>query len=276
MKVAMIITPHADDATVFCGGTLIRLAGEGWHIVLVRVTDDRYDSLDLTVDETIRRNTEGLHMAAHTLGVREIVELGFETDGLADLPLGRLRERFVYLFRKHRPHTLFSFDPYGLFEPNQDHIRIAQAVDEALWVSAFDKHYPDHFSSGLSTFSVCERWYYARDISRSDHYEDITATIERKIQAVCATREMVRNTIQQYRLQLRTWGRRLPLLDEAMHGDMQPLVGMFLREQGRAVAARAGWQENGRLGEAFRLERFGAMETLFQELAEPLESGDDA
>ena len=270
MHTAMVISPHADDAAAFCGATLAKLIDQGWQLVLVRVTDDCKDSVGLSIKETIQRNTAELAEAAGILGIQEIVELGFETDMLADIPLGKLRERIVYLFRKYRPYAVFSFDLDGLYENNQDHVRVAQAVDEAFWVSTFDKHYPEHFAEGLEPFSVCERWYFARQLPSVTHVEEISGTIERKIRALCAHREMMRNTIHQSRLQLRTWGRQIPWLDQSMEGDLQPLLGMFIQEQAKAIAVQAGWDPETRLGEAFRLVRFGDLEPLFQMMAEPL------
>jgi len=271
MPAAMMISPHADDAAAFCGATLAKFASQGWDVILVRVTDDRKDSVGLSVEETIRQNTLELHEAARMLGIREIVELGFETDVLADTPLGALRERIVYLFRKYKPYAVFSFDPQGLYENNQDHVRVAQAVDEAFWVSCFDKHYPEHFAEGLEPFSVCERWYFARQLPQATHYEDVSTSMEQKILAVCAHREMMRNTINQSRLQLKTWGKRVPWLDDAMQGDLRPLLGMVMQEQGKAAAIAAGWDGEVKLAEAFRLVRFGDMEGLFQLMAVPLE-----
>ena len=276
MQTAMIISPHADDAAAFCGATIAKFSDQGWKVILVRVTDDRKDSVGLTIEATIARNTAELHHAAAILGVHEIVELGFETDMLADLPLGRLRERMVYLFRKYRPYAVFTFDPFGLYENNQDHIRVAQAVDEAFWVSCFDKHDPEHFEAGSAPFSVCERWYFARQLPRVTHYEEVSKTIERKIEALCAHREMLRNTINQSRLQLKTWGKHVPWLEESMDGDMRPLLAMFLQEQAKDLAVAAGWDSESHLAEAFRLERFGALEPLFQLLAEPLADADPA
>jgi len=276
MKTAMIISPHADDAAAFCGGTVAKFADQGWNIILVRVTDDRKDSVGLTVEETIARNTEELHKAGAALGVHEIVELGFETDLLADVPLGKLRERIVYLFRKCKPYAVFTFDPFGLYENNQDHIRMAQAVDEAFWVSCFDKHYPEHFKEGLEPFSVCERWYFARQLPNVTHYEEVSKTIEKKIEALCAHREMMRNTINQYRLQLKTWGKHVPWLEESMEGDLRPLLAMFIQEQAKGLAGAAGWDTETHLAEAFRLERFGDLEPLFQMMAEPLENTEPA
>lgn len=271
MKTAMVISPHADDAAAFCGATLAKLTDDGWRVILVRVTDDRKDSVGLSLEETIRKNHEELRAASEILGIHEIVELGFETDTLADLPLGIIRERIVYLFRKYQPYAVFSFDPDGLYENNQDHVRVAQAVDEAFWVSCFDKHYPEHFQQGLEPFSVCERWYFARQLPQVTHIEEVSKTIERKIMAVCAHREMMRNTINQSRLQLKTWGKQVPWLEESMEGILQPLLGMFLQEQAKAVAIQAGWDGETKLGEAFRLVRFGDMEPLFQMMAIPLE-----
>jgi len=276
MKTAMVISPHADDAAAFCGATLAKFAESGWKIILVRVTDDRKDSVNLSIEETIQKNTEELRKAADILGIKEIIELGFETDILADIPLGKIRERIVYLFRKHRPFAVFTFDPNGLYENNQDHVRVAQAVDEAFWVSCFDKHYPDHFKEGLDPFSVCERWFFARELPKVTHYEEIAGTIEKKIDAVCAHREMMRNTINQYQLQLKTWGKQVGWLQESKNGDMKPLIGMFLQEQAKALAEAAGWDTEVKLAEAFRLERFGALEPLFQMMAEPLEGAEPA
>jgi len=275
MHTALVICPHADDAAAYCGATLAKFADEGWRIVLVRVTDDARDSVGLTVEETIRRNTEELHEAAKHLGVGEIVELGYPTDSLADVSEVALRERMVYLFRKHRPYAVFSFDPFGKFEPNMDHIRVAQAVEEAFWVSCFDLHHPEHFEEGLEPFSVCERWYFGRHLDDADHAEDVTGYVEKKIAALCAHRTMMRNVIHQFRLQLKTWGRQMPLLEAAMDGDHAPLLGMFVQGQAEAVAAAFELGAD-RAGEAFRLVRFGDLEGLFQQASEPLPGAPEA
>ncbi len=275
MPQAMVISPHADDAAAFCGGTLAKFAAQGWRVVFVRVTDDRKDSFGLTVEETIRRNRQELEQAAPILGVAEIVDLGFETDCLADVSEVALRERIVYLLRKHRPYAVFTFDPFAPYENNQDHLRVAQAVDEAFWVSCFDLHHPEHFAEGLRPFSVCERWYFARSLPQPNHVEDVSDYMEEKVEALCAHRTMMRHTMHQYRLQLETWGRRMPWLEESIEGDLRPLLALFLQEQANAVAKAFGLPE-GRMAEAFRLVRFGDLEPLFQEFSVPIEGAEEA
>lgn len=270
MKTAMIISPHADDTAAFCGATLAKLSAQGWNLILVRVTDDQKDSIGFSIDETIKINTKEMHAAAKNLGIYEMIELGFVTDSLDDVPLGTLRERFVYLFRKHKPYAVFSFDPFGMYEGNQDHTRVALAVEEAFWVSWFDKHYPEHFKEGLEPFSVCERWYFARQLPEITHFKDVTDTMEKRIQALCAHRERMRNTINQTRLQLKTFGKRMALLDEALDGGMSALLGMVMQQDGKAMAIKAGRHGEMQMAGAFRKSRFGDMETLFEMMAEPL------
>jgi len=270
----MVICPHADDAAAFCAATLAKFADQGWKVILVRVTDDCKDSVGLNIEDTIRINTEELQKAAEIMGISEIVELGYETDCLGDASKVELRERFVYLFRKYRPYAVFSFDPFGLYENNLDHTVVAQTVDEAFWVSCFDKHHPEHFEEGLEPFSVCERWYYARKLPEETHGEDITEYLEKKVEALCAHKEMMKNTMNQSRLQLKTWGKRLPWLEDSMEGDLRPLLGLAMQMQANEVAEKFELGP-GRMGEVFRLVRFGGMEELFQGLAEPIPGTED-
>ncbi len=269
-KVVLVIIPHADDAAAMCGGTLARFADQGWKVVIARVTNDDKDSMLLpTRGQTESVNAEQFIQAAQILGASETVNLGFITDTLADVPLGQIRERIIYLFRKFRPYSVFSFDPYAAFEPNQDHIRVAQAVEEAYWVSNFHLHHPEHIEEGYLPHAVCERWYYARTSFHPNHVEDITDTIQRKIDALCAHDEMLRNTLHQLQLQLNTWGRSVPAIDESIKGDFKALVGELIRSESTDTAIEFGLPK-GKYAEVFRVNRFGAYESFVQAYSVPL------
>jgi len=263
-KLVLAVIPHADDAAAMCGGTLAKFADQGWKAVIARVTNDDKDSVRLpTLGETERVNAAQFQEAARILGASETVNLGFVTDVLADTPLTKIRERIIYLFRKYRPFAVMCFDPFAPFEPNQDHVRVAQAVEEAYWVSNFHLHHPEHLQEGLAPHAVCERWYYARTPFHANHVEDITDTIERKIDALCAHDEMLRNTLHQLQLQLRTWGRRVPRIDAAIQGDFKPLVAELVRADALSTAREFGLPD-GRLAEVYRVNRFGAYEGFMQ------------
>lgn len=269
MHTALAICPHADDAAAFIGGTLTKLSDEGWRTIIVRVTDDAKDSVGLNTETTAAAISRELQATAKIMGVSEVVELGYATDCLGDVSEVGLRERMVYLFRKYRPYAVFTFDPFGMYEGNLDHIVTAQAVEEAFWVSCFDLHHPEHFSEGLKPFAVCERWYYGRNLTGRNHFEDITAQLERKISALCAHELEMRNLVNQLRLQAETWGRRVPAFEEAFAGDLRPLITQWLHLKGDAEARAAGLAE-GRVAESFRLVRFGGFEELIQRMSEPI------
>ena len=259
---ALVISPHADDAAAFCGATVAGLAREGWRVVIVRVTDDAKDSFGLTEAETMQRNAAEFEEAARVLGASEIVDLGYPTDSLADASETALRERFVYLLREQRPYAVFTFDPFGLYENNQDHVVCAQAMDEALWVSGFDLHHPEQFDEAVRPFIACERWYFGRRLPEINAIVDCTETLPVKIDALCAHRTMMGNQLEQLRLQAQAAGIRLPGIDQALNcGELRPVLDGFFTQQAQATAAAHGLPA-GRAAEVFRLVRFGELEAF--------------
>ncbi len=148
MKTAMVISPHADDAAAFCGATLAKFADDGWNVILVRVTDDRKDSVKLSIEETIRKNAEELRKAADILGIKRSSSWGSRPTCWQIFPLVRSASGSYTCSANISPMLSLLSIPDGLYENNQDHVRVAQAVDEAFWVSCFDKHYPEHFAEG--------------------------------------------------------------------------------------------------------------------------------
>lgn len=256
----LVIVAHADDAALFIGGTLRLMADRGTRLVLLRVTDDRYDSVGLSVADTIATVARELHKGAALLGFSEIIELGWQTDQLADASEVRLRERFIYHVRRIKPYAVISFDPYGAFgEDNQDHVRVAQAVDEMYWTAQFDKHHPEHFAEGLAPHGVYERWYFARRVVEVTTAIDISASINAKIEAALAHETMLRHLIHQLRMQARTGGHKIDELEQAQDGDLRPLFTKLLTGGARATGKRHGLS----MAEEFRVVRFGGLERFF-------------
>lgn len=257
----LVIVAHGDDPTLFCGGTLRLLAENGVDVTVLRVTDDRYDSHGLGVGETIERNRAEFVAAMNLLGVSETIDLGWETDHLGDASEVLLRERFIYHVRRLKPYAVMSYDPYGAFEEdNQDHIKVAAAVDETYWTAQFDKHHPEHGDEGIEPHGVYERWYFARSLVRVTRAIDISATIGTKVEAVVAHDTMMRNLVNQLRLQARTGGHVVPELEHiAAGGDLRPLLERLVRSGAQTTGARHGLP----YAEEFRIVRFGGLEAAF-------------
>ncbi len=269
-QTVLAIMAHADDAALFIGGTLRRMSNNGARVVLLRVTDDRYDSVGYSTAETIARNTAELQQAAAALGIAEIIEMGWETDKLGDAQETVLRERFIYFVRKLKPFAVISFDPYGAYhEDNQDHIVIARAVDETYWTAQFDKHHPEHFAQGLAPHGVYERWYFARRLTEVTSVVDVSSTIEQKVNAALAHDTTLRNYVQQLRLQARTGGHVIAQLEQAQHGDLRALMEPMIRGGAMACGRRHGLV----MAEEFRVVRFGGLERYLGIASAPADDG---
>jgi LmbE family N-acetylglucosaminyl deacetylase len=207
-RVLLVIVAHADDPAIFAGGVLALFAHAGWQVHVLRVTDDRWDSVQLGEDETIARNAAELRAAAAVLGLAGVWDLGWQTDVLGDASRVSLRERLIHAIRRLRPYALMGFDPNSMFyEDNLDHKVLAEAMDEAFWTAMFDKHHPEHFAEGLAPHGCVERWYFGRTVAAVTHVFDTSDVIETQMQAVCCHATPIANMAAQYALQAATAGR---------------------------------------------------------------------
>jgi len=261
-RTILVVIAHADDLALFIGGTVARWSDAGWRVVVVRVTDDRWDSLGLSEDETISANATEFRRAASVLGVTDVVDLGHATDRLGDASEVALREQIIRQVRLNRPYALVTFDPYSLYgEDNLDHKVVAAATDEAFWTSQFDKHHPEHLAEGLRPHGCFERWYFGRPVGDVTDVVDIAPTLDRKVDAACAHRTMMTNFANQLVLQADTGGWELPMAyDVTTGGD----VRQFLEPLVRAGAARTGERHGGGAVEEFRVVRFGGLQALLE------------
>ncbi|MDH3294733.1 MAG: PIG-L family deacetylase [Acidimicrobiia bacterium] len=266
-RTVLVVVAHADDVALFLGGTVIRWTDAGWRVVVVRVTDDRWDSVDLSAELTVEAARRELVAAASVLGIDELIDLDYPTDTLGDASEVELREHVIRLIRTLRPHTLVTFDPYGMFgEDNQDHLKVAAAVDEAFWTAQFDKHHPEHLAAGLEPHGVVERWYFARRVMEVTDVVDVSAVIERKVEAVLCHHTAMVNYMHQLILQARTAGLRVPVLENARAGALRPVLEPFVAEGARRVGRRHGLD----MAEEFRVVRLGGLAEWFADHGVPL------
>jgi LmbE family N-acetylglucosaminyl deacetylase len=241
-RALVIVTAHADDFTIFAGGTLAKLIDEGYTAHLIRVTNDEKDSWDLSPGETSHRNTLEMRAAADIIGVKEIHSLDFRNDELDPVAETEIRARLIFWFRKLKPWTIFTFDPSAKYEENPDHKKTARAAEDAAWNSGVPLMLPEHFSAGLEKWTVLDRYYWARQLDPGDANRavDIAATLERKIRAIQAHKTMMRHAAHQLKAKLAQAGLRLPLLDTIDDASVNRLVEIQTRERAEAIGRRHG------------------------------------
>jgi len=247
----LVVVAHGDDPALFIGGTIRLLADSGCAVHILRFTDDATDSHGLDAAQTVVRNSREFEAAAEILGATSTESLGFVSDTLGNVPRLVLREAAIRAIRSVRPFAVLTFDPYSvLFEDNQDHIRIAQEVDEAFWTSMFDKHHPEHAHEGLALHGVAERWYFGRRLLEPTDVVDISRVLDVKVAAALTHVTMMDNLLHQLSLMAHTAGIPTVVLQQKLN-DRDVLVEAMVRRSSH---------------EELRIVRFAGFGDLFDEL----------
>ena len=174
---------HPDDVEIACGGTLAKLARQGYRVGIIDLTDGeptpKSPGPEVRLAEARR--------AAETLGVHQRVTL--------DLPNRRLFDTFearVALakeFRKFRPRVVIGFgDKTPMASP--DHWQAMQITDAAVFYSRLSKW--DQYFDGLPTHNIPAQLYFrlafepnATLAGYPNHFTvDISETMDCKLSAI--------------------------------------------------------------------------------------------
>src|SRR2546425_2046667 len=216
-KTLVIVTAHADDFSIFAGGTIAKLIDEGYTGYVIRVTDDEKDGV-ATAPENSLRNGREIYDAAHVLGVKDVFHLNVKNDEMDPLPGTELMEKLMFLIRRLKPDAVMTFDPWAAYEENPDHIKTGLATVQACWTAQIDRFHPEQIRAGLAPHYVNEVYLWARGPHVVNKVVDISSTIERKLRAVEAHRGMIRDP--QVLAGLRESSRKLGELHHMLYAEL--------------------------------------------------------
>lgn len=173
---------HPDDVEIACGGTLARLADQGYRVGIIDLTDG--EPTPASPGPEVR--LEEARLAAKALNVAERVTM--------ELPNRRLFDTFearVALakeFRRMRPRVVIGFgDKTPMASP--DHWQAMLLTDAAVFYSRLTKW--DEYFDGLPVHQI-ERQLYFRLAFEPQTLEgfgshltcDISTTLEKKLESV--------------------------------------------------------------------------------------------
>lgn len=232
-RIAMVSIAHADDLLLFCGGAVAALIKDDWEVTVVRATNDRWDSFEISESATIEANTKELNLAMKKLGITKIVDLNLDTDRLGDYSEVNLRSNYIDLIREIKPYLVITFDPDSyLYEDNEDHKKVAIAMAEAMWTAGFDKH-PGLKQGEIKPFLPVSRWYFGRNVAEPTHVLDITANIEVLISATALHKTMLVNMARQWWLKGETAGVSLDDFFKKVTKDVSFFAEMIVKQSRR-------------------------------------------
>nr|MDO8084848.1 neutral/alkaline non-lysosomal ceramidase N-terminal domain-containing protein [Candidatus Sigynarchaeum springense] len=241
-KKVLAIGAHADDLTIWAGGTIKRLSSEGHEIICVRVCDDWEDCVGVPRAEAIACNKKECEEAYRLLGAADVIHLGYPSDYLAGLE-GKeyvdLRAKIVRLIRQYKPDIVISFDIDGNNEENMDHVVVARAVNEACWQASFDALYPEQLAEGLKIHATAERYLFARHPVVTNFYVDVSDFIDDKVEAACKHATVMKNFFHQYTLLARANKLYIDLIEDPKY-DNQMRANLLLKLLYGETGARHG------------------------------------
>jgi LmbE family N-acetylglucosaminyl deacetylase len=129
---ALIFSPHPDDESLGCGGTIIKKKQAGATVKLVHMTDGAGSHRHLISAQELRtiRRRESVN-AARVIGVDQTYFLDFE-DGALSESVGAAAERILEILRREEPEEVFVPHRCEPMQQAADHIAATQIVMAAL------------------------------------------------------------------------------------------------------------------------------------------------
>ncbi len=189
-KTILVVTPHPDDETFSCGGTLAQLARSGNNIQILIYTTDNAGSNDPNMTKprlaAIRKAEE--EEACRLLGIpaENITWLGHDDGMLEYVDRRELTKQVAREIRRHRPDAVFSIDPGAPYEQwhKSDHRSGAVITADAMRAAAWRLYFPELEQEGFGHWSVPVVFFY---YSNNPNYTvDIADVAEQKAKASAA------------------------------------------------------------------------------------------
>lgn len=242
-KIALISIAHGDDLALFCGGTVIKLVKAGWCVYVVRATDDRWDSFNISENKTIATNDNEFKTSMDYFGVNRIFNLGLNTDQLGDYSEVKLRGIYIDLIRDLKPYLVITFDPYShRYEDNEDHKLVASAMAEAMWAAGFDKH-PGNKKEKIEPHLPVQKWFFGRDVASPTHFLNVTSVINKLAVATAIHKTMLENMARQWWLKGITAGISLDHFLDEVKADASIFATWIIKESRQKKVPQAKYSE---------------------------------
>jgi LmbE family N-acetylglucosaminyl deacetylase len=245
----LVIQPHHDDHTTDygMGGLIARLVDAGYEGWFIRASNDEKDGAHGYPHNDMINLRESVE-AGRILGMKGVYSFGWRNDYMDPVPLLELRAQIILLIRKHRPDVVLGHDPWGHYDRNPDHRKVARACADAVWLAGLPNVHPEHLAAGLQPWRVPHQFLKARVDYGRGHEANVAveldqAQVKRKMKAysthlnVYAHPSMARSV----RAQLRAQGLAVPEIE----GKTDEEAAVMIDEWHMEWISRKRGRENG-------------------------------
>jgi len=188
----LVVTPHPDDAEIWCAGTLANWIREGAevHYLLCTNGDKGTERPGITSQALSEIREQEQLDAAEILGVRNVVMLHRPDGELEDT--SDFRKDIVRQIRIVKPEVVLSTEPYRFnLSWHRDHRIAGQVALDAVFPYARDHlHFGELWTEeGLEPHKTGTMLFWGTE--RPDTFVDIAQTLERKLESIKAHRNQL-------------------------------------------------------------------------------------
>ena len=183
----LVVTPHPDDAEIWCGGTISKwvTSGANVHYLLCTNGNKGTDQLDMSPELLGQTREQEQILACSLLGVDDVIMLHHSDGELEDTR--EFRKQIVRQIRKIQPQIVLCAEPYRRnLAWHRDHRIAGQVTLDAVFPYARDHlHFEELWKEeGLEPHKTATILFWGTEIP--DTYIDIESYLENKIRAVQA------------------------------------------------------------------------------------------
>jgi LmbE family N-acetylglucosaminyl deacetylase len=205
-KTILLFTPHPDDDTFCCAGTLALLAGKGNNIRIVIYTNDDKGSYDpeMTSERLAAIRMHEEEEACRILGIpkENITWLQYH-DGMLEYANPRdLVEQVTGIIRRYRPDVVLSADPGTEYVRwhKTDHRMAANNTIDAIRAAEWHLYFPNQkLHDGLQPWLVPQEYYFYVTPKDANYWVNIDTVVEKKLDAAVAHVSQFEPSVNRYR-----------------------------------------------------------------------------
>jgi LmbE family N-acetylglucosaminyl deacetylase len=205
-KTILLFTPHPDDDTFCCAGTLALLAKAGNNIRIVIYTNDDKGSYDpdMTSEHLARIRMHEEEEACRIIGIpKDHISWLEYHDGMLEYANTRdLVEEVTKIIRRVRPDVVLSIDPGSEYVRwhKTDHRMAANNTLDAIRAAEWHLYFPNQrLHDGLEPFLVPQEFYYYVTDKDANQWVNIDSVVEKKLDAAMAHVSQWEPSIHHYR-----------------------------------------------------------------------------
>ncbi len=201
LKQVLVIMAHPDDAEFTCSGTLAKWikAGRQAHYVVCTSGDKGTKDPDMTPHHLAAIREEEQLAAARVLGIETVTFLRHK-DGELEASK-EFRAEIAMLIRRYKPDIVITHDAWRPYLLHPDHRVVGFTTCDAIVAARDHLFLPGQTAIGLEAVEPAELYLWGA--AEPDHFEDITETIDLKLEALSQHQSQLRRP--NWRKRIRQW-----------------------------------------------------------------------